>query len=113
MTTPPGATEAREAIRLEPANPLACDQLFWNTGHEQLPEAEESEKTAREEMLLHPSSQLLNTTWGVYCFFKGATKKRLWLSIALQRMVATPTRTSVWRSSRWPKVATTWLSATW
>jgi len=41
-----GATEAREAIRLEPDNPLACDQLSCNTGYEQLPEAVESEKAA-------------------------------------------------------------------
>jgi Tfp pilus assembly protein PilF len=66
-----GATESREAIRLEPDNPLACDQLSWNTGYEQLPEAVESEKAAREAMLLHPSSAASQYHLGRALFFQG------------------------------------------
>ncbi len=51
-----GATEDREAVRLEPDNSLAWDQLSWNTGYEQPPDALESEKAAREALRLEPSS---------------------------------------------------------
>lgn len=50
------ATEDREAIRLEPENPLAWDQLSWNLGYEQPPEALEAERTAREAIRLNPAS---------------------------------------------------------
>jgi tetratricopeptide (TPR) repeat protein len=49
------AAEFREAIRLEPENGFAWDQLAWALGYEQPPEALESEKTAREAIRLLPS----------------------------------------------------------
>jgi TolB-like protein len=49
------AAEFREAIRLEPENGFAWDQLAWALGYEQPPEALESEKIAREAIRLLPS----------------------------------------------------------
>jgi serine/threonine protein kinase/Tfp pilus assembly protein PilF len=66
-----GATEDREAIRLEPDNSLAWDQLSWNTGYEQPPEAVESEKAAREAMRLEPSSAASQYHLGRALLFQG------------------------------------------
>jgi serine/threonine protein kinase/tetratricopeptide (TPR) repeat protein len=49
------AAEFREAIRLEPANGFAWDQLAWALGYEQPPEAVEGERAAREAIRLLPS----------------------------------------------------------
>ena len=66
-----GATEDREAIRLEPDNPLAWDQLSWNTGYEQPPEAAEAEKAAREAMRLEPGSAASQYHLGRALLFQG------------------------------------------
>ena len=52
---PQAAAEFREAIRLEPDNGFAWDQLSWALGYEQPPEALEAEKAAREAVRLAPS----------------------------------------------------------
>jgi adenylate cyclase len=49
------AGEFREAIRLEPENGFAWDQLSWALGYEQPPQALEAEKAARESVRLLPS----------------------------------------------------------
>ena len=66
-----GAAEDRVAIRLEPDNPLAWDQLSWNTSYEQPPEAVESEKAAREAMRLEPSSAASQYHLGRALLFQG------------------------------------------
>jgi adenylate cyclase len=49
------AEEFREAIRREPANPRAWDQLSWALGYEQPPDALEAERAAREAIRLELS----------------------------------------------------------
>jgi adenylate cyclase len=49
------AVELREAVRLEPENGFAWDQLSWALGYEQPPQALEAEKAARESVRLLPS----------------------------------------------------------
>jgi serine/threonine protein kinase/Tfp pilus assembly protein PilF len=66
-----GAVEDREAIRLEPDNPLAWDQLSWNTSYEQPPEAVEAEKAAREAIRLQPSSAASQYHLGRALLFQG------------------------------------------
>ena len=68
---PAGAAEDREAIRFEPDNPLAWDQLSWNTGYEQPPEAAEAEKAAREAMRLEPGSAASQYHLGRALLFQG------------------------------------------
>jgi eukaryotic-like serine/threonine-protein kinase len=48
--------ELREAVRLEPDNPLAWDLLSWALGYVQPPDALEAEKAAREAIRLQPTS---------------------------------------------------------
>jgi serine/threonine protein kinase/Tfp pilus assembly protein PilF len=48
--------ELREAVRLEPDNPLAWDLLSWALGYVQPPDALEAEKAAREAIQLQPTS---------------------------------------------------------
>jgi TolB-like protein/predicted Ser/Thr protein kinase len=48
--------EFREAVRLEPDNPLAWDLLSWALGYEQPPDALAAEKAAREAIRLEPTS---------------------------------------------------------
>ena len=49
------AEESRTAIRLEPQNSVAWDQLSWALGYRTPPDAVEAEKAAREALRLEPS----------------------------------------------------------
>ncbi|MEE8201305.1 MAG: tetratricopeptide repeat protein, partial [Candidatus Acidoferrales bacterium] len=48
------AEKFREAIRLDPQDPLAWDLLSWALAYKQPPEAQEAEKAAREAIRLQP-----------------------------------------------------------
>jgi len=50
------AEEFREAVRREPQNDLAWDQLSWALAYKQPPDAVAAEKAAREGIRLQPSS---------------------------------------------------------
>jgi serine/threonine protein kinase/tetratricopeptide (TPR) repeat protein len=63
--------EFREAVRLEPDNPLAWDLLSWSLGYEQPPDALESEKAAREAIRLQPSSAAAQYHLGRALLFQG------------------------------------------
>ncbi|MEE9234385.1 MAG: tetratricopeptide repeat protein, partial [Candidatus Acidoferrales bacterium] len=49
------AEKFREAIRLDPQDPLAWDLLSWALAYKQPPEAQEAEKAAREAIRLQPN----------------------------------------------------------
>jgi eukaryotic-like serine/threonine-protein kinase len=49
------AAEIREALRAEPDNAFAWDQLSWALGYQQPPEAIDAEKAARESIRLQPA----------------------------------------------------------
>ncbi len=50
------AEKFREAVRLEPGDPYAWDQLSWALGNQQPPQAQAAEEAARESIRLQPNS---------------------------------------------------------
>jgi TolB-like protein/Flp pilus assembly protein TadD len=63
--------ELREAVRLEPQNPLGWDLLSWALAYEQPPDALEAEKASREAIRLEPSSAASRYHLGRALLFEG------------------------------------------
>jgi len=63
--------ELREAVRLEPQNPLGWDLLSWALAYEQPPDALEAEKASREAIRLEPSSPATRYHLGRALLFQG------------------------------------------
>jgi len=64
-------SEYREALRLEPDNALAWDQLAWALAYQQPPDAIEAEKAAREAIRLQPTSPAAHYHLGRALMFQG------------------------------------------
>jgi len=63
--------ELREAVRLEPQNPLGWDLLSWALAYLQPPDALEAEKASREAIRLEPSSAATRYHLGRALLFQG------------------------------------------
>ena len=74
--------ELREAVRLEPDNPLAWDLLSWALGYVQPPDALEAEKAAREAIRLQPTSAAAQYHLGRALMFQGRYQEA---ALAFQR----------------------------
>jgi len=65
------AQECREALRSEPENAFAWDQLSWALGYLQPPDALEAEKAAREAIRLEPSRFMAEYHLGRALYLQG------------------------------------------
>jgi serine/threonine-protein kinase len=65
------AQECREALRADPENAFAWDQLSWALGYLEPPDAPEAEKAAREALRLEPSRFMAEYHLGRALYLQG------------------------------------------